>query len=72
MPLAVAAYNAGVDPVERWLSRAPGLTLDTFVERIPYKETRDYVVRVMGNLARYSFLGQGEAGVPEIELALGR
>jgi soluble lytic murein transglycosylase len=72
VPLAVAAYNAGVDPVERWLSRAPGLTLDTFVERIPYKETRDYVVRVMGNYARYSFLGAGDAGVPEVELALAR
>jgi soluble lytic murein transglycosylase len=71
VPLAVAAYNAGVDPVERWLSRATGLTLDTFVERIPYKETRDYVVRVMGNFARYSFLGQGDAGVPEVDLALG-
>ncbi|MGH7435649.1 MAG: transglycosylase SLT domain-containing protein [Polyangiaceae bacterium] len=71
VPLAVAAYNAGFDPVERWLSRAPGLTLDTFVERIPYKETREYVVRVMGNFARYGFLGQGDAGVPEVELALG-
>ncbi len=70
VPLAVAAYNAGADPVERWLSRAPGLEVDTFVERIPYKETRDYVVRVMGNLARYTFLDGGEAGVPELELAL--
>jgi soluble lytic murein transglycosylase len=72
VPLAVAAYNAGIEPVERWLSRAPGLDIDTFVERIPYKETRDYVVRVMGNLARYTFLEAGEAGVPQLELALAR
>jgi soluble lytic murein transglycosylase len=70
IPLAVAAYNAGAEPVERWLSRAPGLDLDTFVERIPYKETRDYVMRVMGNLARYAFLAEGEAGVPQLDLGL--
>ena len=70
VPLAIAAYNAGAEPVERWLGRAPGLDIDTFVERIPYKETREYVVRVMGNLARYTFLDAGEAGVPLLELAL--
>lgn len=68
--LAVAAYNAGAESVERWLSRAPGMQLDTFVERIPFKETRDYVGRVMGNLARYGYLAQGEAGVPRVDLEL--
>ena len=70
--LAVAAYNAGAESVERWLSRAPGMQLDTFVERIPFKETRDYVGRVMGNLARYGYLAQGEAGVPRVDLELPR
>jgi soluble lytic murein transglycosylase len=70
VPLAVAAYNAGAESVERWLSRAQGVQLDTFVERIPYDETRDYVSRVMGNLARYGYLARGEAGVPRIELAI--
>jgi len=28
------------------------------------------VARVMGNLARYGYLAQGEAGVPRIELDL--
>ncbi|MCL2448381.1 MAG: lytic transglycosylase domain-containing protein, partial [Polyangiaceae bacterium] len=42
--LAVAAYNCGAESVERWATRAPGMTLDTFVERIPYKETREYVI----------------------------
>jgi soluble lytic murein transglycosylase len=70
VPLAVAAYNGGIESVDRWTSRAPGMQLDTFVERIPFKETRDYVVRVMGNLARYGYLANGEAGVPRIELEL--
>ena len=71
-PLAVAAYNGGAESVERWLSRAPGMQLDTFVERIPFKETRDYVARVMGNLARYGYIAQGEAGVPRVDLELKR
>lgn len=70
--LAVAAYNGGAESVERWLSRAPAMQLDGFVERIPFKETRDYVARVMGNLARYGYLAQGEAGVPRVELELKR
>jgi soluble lytic murein transglycosylase len=70
--LAVAAYNGGADSVERWLSRAPAMQLDGFVERIPFKETRDYVARVMGNLARYGYLAEGEGGVPRIELDLHR
>jgi soluble lytic murein transglycosylase len=68
--LAVAAYNGGADAVERWASRAPGMQLDTFIERIPYKETRDYVIRVMGNFARYAYLAAGDAGVPSILLPL--
>ncbi len=70
--LAVAAYNCGADSVERWLSRAPGMKLDAFVERIPYKETRDYVARVMGNLARYAYLARGEQGVPRLVLDIKR
>jgi soluble lytic murein transglycosylase len=70
-PLAVAAYNAGPEAIDRWLSRrdksAP-FELDLFVERIPFAETRTYVARVMGNLARYSYLRSGEAGVPTLQL----
>jgi hypothetical protein len=46
------------------------MQLDGFVERIPYRETRDYVARVMGNFARYGYLASGESGVPEIDLEL--
>jgi len=48
------------------------MQVDAFVERIPFKETRDYVARVMGNLARYGYLAEGEDGVPKIELDLKR
>ena len=70
VPLAIAAYNAGPEAIARWKSRAKGVPLDVFVETIPFLETRGYVVRVMGNLARYGFLEQGEEGVPRLTLSL--
>ena len=48
------------------------MQLDDFVERIPFKETREYVGRVMGNFARYGYLAKGEAGVPEDDSGLER
>ena len=70
LPLAVAAYNAGEDAVDRWKARGANLDVDTFVERIPYAETRTYVVKVMGNVARYGYLSRGDTGVPAVKLAL--
>ena len=45
--LASAAYNAGVDPVGRWVDARDALEPDFFIETIPYKETREYVARVL-------------------------
>jgi soluble lytic murein transglycosylase len=70
VPLAVGAYNAGPEAIQRWQSHAKGETIDVFVETIPFLETRGYVVRVMGNLARYGFMERGEAGVPGVTLDL--
>ena len=53
---ALAAYNAGLSPVERWRrvsgTRDPAL----FVERIPYAETRGYVRSVLRNWTIYRAL----------------
>lgn len=68
VPLAVGAYNSGLEAIARWQSHARGESIDVFVETIPFLETRGYVVRVMGNLARYGFMDRGEAGVPAIAL----
>ena len=54
--LAVGSYNAGPIAVASWLDRRPGVETDVFVEEIPYKETRNYVKRVLSNLAVYSYL----------------
>lgn len=46
--LIAAAYNAGANRVEKWLSRANRkLALDEFVASIPFYETRGYVQNVV-------------------------
>ena len=46
-PLAIAAYNAGEHRVDRWLKEAQGLPMDVWIERIPFRETRNYVKNVL-------------------------
>jgi len=50
---ALAAYNAGLQRVERWATKPGAEDPLVFVERIPFVETRDYVRRVMQNLGIY-------------------
>lgn len=61
--LMAAAYNAGPDAVFRWLNAPEKIGIDAFVARIPFDETRTYVERVLGNLARYQYLAGGAAAV---------
>jgi soluble lytic murein transglycosylase len=70
VPLAAAAYNAGPSTVARWLESGKSLPVDVWVARIPYGETRGYVNRVVGNVARYAYLSGGEKAVPKLDLAL--
>ncbi len=51
--LAIAAYNAGEEPVRRWLAHASIDDIDLFVEAIPYAETRLYVKSVTRNRFEY-------------------
>lgn len=44
---ATAAYNAGPSRVDQWLEEQGVEAFDLFVERIPYRETRDYVQAVL-------------------------
>ena len=53
---AVASYDAGTAPVDRWLARAPGADPDLFVEDVAYVETRGYVRSVLRNWEIYRAL----------------
>ena len=59
--LASAAYNAGQDPVGRWIEARDALEPDFFIETIPYKETRDYVARVLAFSVIYDWRLHGTA-----------
>ncbi len=72
LALVAAAYNAGPDAVFRWLGAPEKIGIDAFVARIPFEETRSYVERVLGNLARYQYLEGGAAAVSALDLDLPR
>ncbi len=54
---SVAAYNAGENAVSKWIAKSPGPD-DEWVENIAYKETRDYVKKVIGGRREYLLLYQ--------------
>jgi len=56
--LAVAAYNAGPSRVRQWIAafgdpRSGAIDPVDWIETMPFKETRNYVQRVMENLQLY-------------------
>ncbi len=54
LPLAIAAYNGGPHNVYLWLrSSNRDMPLDSFLERIPLRETHRYVRRVLTHYAAY-------------------
>jgi len=59
--LASAAYNAGPNRVDQWLAARGTLTPDLFVATIPFKETREYVARVMAFSVIYDWRLHGTA-----------
>ena len=59
--LSLAAYNAGESRVSRWIKkygdpRKDDITSENWIELIPFKETRNYVQRVMENIQVYEFI----------------
>lgn len=54
--MAIAAYNAGENAVEKWRARYADLELDEFVESISFRETRNYVKLVLRNYRTYQRL----------------
>ena len=59
--LGSAAYNAGPNKVDQWLAARGTLAPDVFVATIPYKETREYVARVMAFSVIYDWRLNGNA-----------
>ena len=70
--LSLAAYNAGESRVSRWIKkygdpRKDDISSENWIELIPFKETRNYVQRVMENIQVYEFI---ENNLNEIEYSI--
>lgn len=63
--LAVAAYNAGPKAVNQWIESCRQCSMDEFVESIPYRETRNYVKKVISYF--FNYFRVYESGVPSFQ-----
>lgn len=68
---AIAAYNAGPAPVLRWERDRPDFDPDFWIETVTYRETREYVARVLAFSVIYDWRLDGNA-VPVTQRMLGR
>ena len=69
--IAIAAYNAGPTPTARWQSQRPGYDPDIWIETISYKETREYVARILAFSVIYDWRLNGNA-LPISDRMLGK
>lgn len=64
LPSVFSAYNAGPNRIQAWQRFPEYEDEELFTERIPYRETRDYVKILTRNIAVYRGLyGDGTGGV---------
>lgn len=67
--LATAAYNAGDHRVSQWLPQDGAQPADVWIERVPFKETRNYLKRVLTYTVIYE-QRLGKQPVPLLERML--
>ena len=66
---ALASYNAGPGKVRQWMALRSELKPLEFMESIPYRETRNYVKKVLRNYVIYKTL-YGEGGIHDFQSIL--
>ena len=54
--LAIAAYNAGIGTVTKWIEKGIIKKDGSDIENIPYKETNNYVRKILKNYSIYKEL----------------
>jgi soluble lytic murein transglycosylase len=74
VPLAVASYNAGAGNVRKWVNRygdprSPGTDVLSWIEQIPFTETKGYVQRVIENSVVYDSLNRSGSSQPAVHVS---
>lgn len=54
--IAVTAYNAGIGTVDNWIEKGIIKTDGSDIENVPYKETNNYVRKILRDYKIYSNL----------------
>ncbi len=54
--LAIVAYNAGIGTVAKWINNGIIQEDGSDIENIPYKETNNYIRKVLKNYRTYEYL----------------
>ena len=70
--MALAGYNAGPGRVHKWAKkngspRKKAIDTIDWIEMIPFKETRNYVQRVLENLQVYRFILDNNAAITTLK-----
>jgi soluble lytic murein transglycosylase len=60
--LALASYNAGPHRAADWKVRFYGLEKDEFIEEVPFKETRNYIRRILRSYGAYKAIYGDSSG----------
>jgi soluble lytic murein transglycosylase len=72
-PLAVASYNAGAGNVRKWVNAygdpRGNVDIVSWIEKIPFEETRGYVQRVLENTVVYDRLNPSLPGPQPVHIS---
>ena len=65
--LAMASYNAGPHRAADWKVRFYGLEKDEFIEEVPFRETRNYIRRILRSYGAYKAIYGDTAQVAPVK-----
>ncbi len=66
VPLGAGSFNAGPKAMMRWLDKNGDRALDEFIELCPYRETREYMKKLLDIYAHYVYLWDRQDYLPSL------
>ncbi|MBL9006801.1 MAG: transglycosylase SLT domain-containing protein [Myxococcales bacterium] len=68
IPLGAGSFNAGPRAMMRWLDKNGDRPLDVFIELCPYRETREYMKKLLDIYAHYVWLWDRQDYLPSLQI----